>query len=49
MGARSRNSRSRSGLLWQSLGLGFYSKVSVSKFEPGFGLGGYGLDYSTAK
>ena len=27
------------------LGLGFYDKVSVSKFEPG--LGGYGLDYIT--
>ena len=30
------------------LGLGFYGKVSVSKFEPGLGLGGYGLDYITA-
>jgi len=29
------------------LGLGFYGKVSVSKFGPGLGLGGYGLDYST--
>jgi len=29
------------------LGLGFYGKVSVSKFEPGLGLGGYGLDYIT--
>jgi len=38
--SRSRTSRSR--LLWQSLGLGV-----VSKFEPGFGLGGYGLDYIT--
>ena len=36
--SRSRTSRSRSRLLWQSLGL-------VSKFEPGLGLGGYGLDY----
>ena len=35
--SRSRTSRSRSRLLWQSLGL-------VSKFEPGLGLGGYGLD-----
>jgi len=35
-------SRSRSRLLWQSLGL-------VSKFEPGLGLGGYGLDYITGK
>jgi len=32
---------SRSRLLWQSLGL-------VSKFEPGLGLGGCGLDYITA-
>jgi len=43
--SRSRTSRSRSGL-------GFYDKVSVSsrnsKFEPGLGLGGYGLDYITA-
>ena len=41
--SRSRTSRSRSQsrLLWQSLGL-------VSKFEPGLGLGGYGLDYITA-
>ena len=38
--SRSRTSRSRSRLLWQSLGL-------VSKFEPGLGLGGYGLDYIT--
>jgi len=37
-------SRSRSRLLWQSLGL-----CLVSKFEPGLGLGGYGLDYITAK
>jgi len=37
--SRSRTSRSRSRLLWQSLGL-------VSKLEPGLGLclGGYGLD-----
>jgi len=47
--------KSRSRLLWQSLGLGlgFYGKVSVSvsKFEPGLGLGleGYGLDYITAR
>jgi len=42
--SRSRTSRSqsRSPLLWQSLGLGL-----VSKFEPGLGLGGYGLDYIT--
>ena len=39
--SRSRTSRSRSRLLWQSLSL-------VSKFEPGLGLGGYGLDYITA-
>jgi len=39
--SRSRTSRSRSRLLWQSLGL-------VSKFEPGLGLGGYGLDYIPA-
>jgi len=39
---RSRTSRSRSRLLWQSLGL-------VSKFEPGLGLGSCGLDYITAK
>jgi len=38
--SRSRTSRSRSRLLWKSLGL-------VSKFEPGLGLGGYGLDYIT--
>jgi len=38
--SRSRTSRSRSRLLWQRLGL-------VSKFEPGLGLGGYGLDYIT--
>jgi len=31
----------------QSLGLGFCDNVSVSKFESGFGLGGYGLDYAT--
>jgi len=39
LGSRSRTSRSRSRLLWQSLGL-------VSKLEPGLGLclGGYGLD-----
>jgi len=36
--SRSPTSRSRSRLLWQSLGL-------VSKFEPG--LGCYGLDYIT--
>jgi len=29
------------------LGLGFHDKVSVSKFEPGLGFGGYGLDYIT--
>ena len=40
--SRSRTSKSRSRLLWQSLGLGL-----VSKFEPGLGLGGYGLDYIT--
>ena len=40
--SRSRTSRSRSRILWQSLGLGL-----VSKFEPGLGLGGYGLDYIT--
>jgi len=40
---RSRTSRSWSRLLWQSLGLGH-----VSKFEPGLGLGGYGLDCITA-
>ena len=40
--SRSRTSRSRSRLLWRSLGLGL-----VSKFEPGLGLGGYGLDYIT--
>jgi len=38
--SRSRTCRSWSRLLWQSLGL-------VSKFEPGLGLGGYGLDYIT--
>jgi len=38
--SRSRTSRSRSRLFWQSLGL-------VSNFEPGLGLGGYGLDYIT--
>jgi len=38
--SRSRTSRCRSRSLWQSLGL-------VSKFEPGLGLGGYGLDYIT--
>ena len=38
--SRSRTSRSRSRLLWQTLGL-------VSKSEPGLGLGGYGLDYIT--
>jgi len=37
---RSRTSRSRTGLLWQSLGI-------VSKFQPGLGLGGYDLDYTT--
>ena len=37
-------SRSRSRLLWQSLGLGL-----VSKFEPGLGLEGYGLDYNTGR
>jgi len=35
------------GLELPGLGLGFYDKVSVSKFEPGLGLGGYGLDYIT--
>ena len=39
-------SRSRSRLLWQSLGLGL---GLVTKFEPGLGLGGYGLDYITDK
>jgi len=38
--SRSRTSRSRSRLLWQSLGL-------VSKFEPG--LGGYGLNSIACK
>ena len=38
--SRSRTSRSRSRIFWHSLGL-------VSKFEPGIGLGGYGLDYIT--
>jgi len=37
---RSRTSRSRSRLLWQSLGL-------VSKFEPGLGLRDCGLGYIT--
>jgi len=41
-GLKSRTCRSRSRLLWQSLGLGL-----VSKFEPGLGLGDYGLDYIT--
>jgi len=41
--SRTSRSRSRSRLLWQSLGLGL-----VSKFEPGLGLGGYGLVYITA-
>ena len=40
--SRSRTSRSRSQLIWQSLVLGL-----VSKFEPGLGLGGHGLDYTT--
>ena len=40
--SRTSRSRSRSRLLWQSLGLGL-----VSKFEPGLGPGGYGLDYIT--
>ena len=40
-GLESRSRTSRSRLLWQSLGL-------VSKFEPGLGFGGYGLDYITA-
>ena len=40
--SRTSRSRSRSRLLWQSLDLGL-----VSKFEPGLGLGGYGLDYIT--
>jgi len=40
--SRSRTSRSRSRLLWQSLGL-------VSKIDPGLGLGGYGLDYITVQ
>jgi len=35
------------GLELPGLGLGFYGKVSVSKFEPGLGLGGYGLDSIT--
>ena len=42
--SRSQISRSRSRLLLRSLGLGL-----VSKYEPGLGLGGYGLDYITAK
>ena len=41
--SRTSRSRSRSRLLWQDLGLGL-----VSKFEPGLGLGGYGLDNITA-
>jgi len=41
--SRFQTSRSRSRLLWQSLFLGL-----VSKFEPGLGLGDYGLDYITA-
>jgi len=41
--SRPRTSRSQSRLLWQSPGLGV-----VLKFEPGLGLGGYGLDYITA-
>ena len=41
--SRSRTSRSGSRLLWQCLDLRL-----VSKFEPGLGLGGYGLDYITA-
>jgi len=35
------------GLELPGLGLGFYGKVSFSKFEPGLGLGGYRLDYIT--
>jgi len=35
------------GLELSSLGLGFYGKVSVLKFQPGLGLGGYGLGYIT--
>jgi len=41
--SRSRTSWSRSRLLWQSLGLGL-----ASRFEPGLGLGGCGLDCITA-
>jgi len=46
LGSRSPTSRfrSRSRLMWQSLGLGL-----VSKLEPGLGLGDYGLDYITAR
>jgi len=36
------------GLELPGLGLDFYDKVSVSKFEPGLGLRGYDLDYITA-
>jgi len=36
------------GLELPDLGLG-YGKVSVSTFEPGLGLGGYGLDYITGR
>jgi len=35
------------GLELPGLGLGFNDKFSVSKFQPGLGLGGYGLDYIT--
>jgi len=39
------------GLELPGLGLGFYDKisVSVSKFEPGLRVGGYGLDYITGR
>ena len=40
--SRTSRSRSRSRLLWQSLGL-------VSKFEAGLGLGDYGHDYITGE
>ena len=36
------------GLELPGLGLGFYDSLGlVSKFEPGLGLAGYGLDYIT--
>jgi len=35
------------GIELPGLGLRFYGKGPVSTFEPGLGLGGYGLDYIT--